>query len=163
MVGFTTGTHDYHVVGNPTPYIGYDIEGTSYGGFAGYNIQRSNIVFGGEVGVSTGDVQIAGSIFPEYTYDFNIDLKARAGYAVGRALIFGEVGYGMAHWGGANTEDNNLTGISYGIGVDYAITDRVFVGIEYIARNLNGVDTILVDREVNTSQQTITGRIGMNF
>lgn len=164
LIGFTSGSHDYHNVGDPIPTLEWDIGGTSYGGFAGYNIQRNRLVFGGEVAVTTGNVQIAGGFFPDYAYDLNVDLKARAGFAVGRALIFGEVGYGIAHWGDdLAVEDTDLSGIIFGIGVDYAITDRIFVGIEYISRGLSGIDNIDPTTEIKTSQQTIQGRIGISF
>jgi len=108
---------------------------TLFGVFAGYNLQRGNLVFGGEVEYTLTPVEFA--TFTTSTLEDSIDLKGRVGYAFGNALVYGVAGYSFT------TLDDDpelapLSGISIGAGLDYKIGDRYFVGAEYLARNVSG-------------------------
>ncbi|MBL4807184.1 MAG: outer membrane beta-barrel protein [Rhodobacteraceae bacterium] len=163
IYGISTGGHDYSDIGNTTPYVIYDVDGTYYGGFAGYNFQRNNLVFGAEVAVSAADVQVIDNAFPLYSYDSYIDLKGRIGYSFGNALIYGQIGASFAHWIGPG-EEANLAGFNYGAGIDYAISDRIFIGLEYFIRDMSSDDiTGLLDTTLQTNTQNIQVRIGFSF
>lgn len=119
--------------------VGYDFDGTvggvafdddaaGGGAFLGTNFQNGNIVYGGELGLGTG-----GDV------DYAVDLRGRVGYAAGRALPYLTVGYAFVE---ADNGDD-IEGPTYGLGVDYLVTDRVFVGAEYRRLDLEGGATDL--------------------
>ncbi|MCQ0091256.1 outer membrane protein [Roseovarius sp. M141] len=81
----------------------------TYGAFAGYRHQfNSGLVLGGEVSAH------------HYDDDFGVTAKAQAGFAFGRALAYGAGGYDFR-------EESALAGV----GMDYALTDRWFIGTSY--------------------------------
>ncbi|NOR61041.1 MAG: outer membrane beta-barrel protein [Rhodobacteraceae bacterium] len=63
---------------------------TLFGVFAGYNMQRGNIVFGGELDYTITPIEPISVSTP---LNDTIDAKARVGYALGNALVYGVVGY----------------------------------------------------------------------
>ncbi|HHB81169.1 MAG TPA: hypothetical protein ENK83_05410, partial [Aliiroseovarius sp.] len=135
--------------------------GPLYGAFAGYNMQSGNMVYGVELAYSAANVQINGGAFPGYSYDRFIDLKGRVGYAMDNVLVYGEIGGSTAHWGGT-AEDANVNGLMLGLGVDVAVGDKTFVGLEYVVRDLSGPETLL-PAYIRSRQQAIQVRVGLNF
>ena len=142
-----------------------DLEGTMYGAFAGYNVQRNSYVLGVEGAYSTGSFAEPAEIFttqvrsaPELTNV--IDLKARAGIAAGDALIYGFAGWSMGDYQ-TYGDTHAVDGMNYGAGVDFLITDSIFVGADYIVRDLSGA--ISPNRTVNLGVQALELRIGMQF
>ncbi len=122
-----------------------------YGAFAGYNIQRGSLVFGGEA------AYLAGGVYDidEENYYFSdfVDLKARVGFAGGS----------MGAWEDGGAGHYSVTGFNYGAGVDLLVTDRFFAGAEYIVREFSDD---LVDQPnwtFSASVQTIQVRAGMKF
>jgi outer membrane immunogenic protein len=111
----------------------------AFGVFGGYNINPNGpLVFGGEVaywptlgdpfGFQDGD---------ELTN--LIDLRARVGFAVGNALVYGAAGWSMGNWyDDFFGDDFSMSGLNYGGGVDMMISDRIFVGAEYVIREMSG-------------------------
>ncbi|UPH70844.1 porin family protein [Abyssibius alkaniclasticus] len=115
------------------PFI---FEGSSIGGFAGYNIQRGNFVLGGEVAYTAGPttLEVDGDTYSDF-----FDLKGRIGYAMNRVMVYGVVGWSTATRNETTTATaTSGSGFSYGAGVDVLVTDRIFVGVEYLTRQLNG-------------------------
>lgn len=131
-----------------------------YGGFAGYNIQRGNMVYGAEVAYSGGTTYLDG--FPTYEFDSMLDVKARVGYAAGRALVFGAAGWSSAPWDNGFDSNFTMSGLNVGAGVDYLVTDRIFVGAEYLTRFLAGDAGNNLD-SYEATVQTISVRAGVNF
>jgi len=161
-VGRSAGNHDYYTnSGSAVPFATYNVSGPLYGAFAGYNMQRGNMVYGVELAYSAANVQINGGVFPAYSYDRFIDLKGRVGYAMDDVLVFGEIGGSAAHWGGP-AEDANVSGLLLGLGVDVAVGDKTFVGLEYVMRDLAGDETT-IPAYIRTRQQAIQLRVGVNF
>jgi len=105
-----------------------------FGAFIGYNQQRGNIVFGGELDYTISPIGF--EMFTTTSLDNNIDIKARVGYAVGDILIYGVGGYSFVTLNGF--EPAPLSGFNFGAGIDYKIGDRFFVGAEYLVRSLSG-------------------------
>lgn len=137
-------------------------DSTSYGGFAGYNFQRGAFVYGGEFAATSGG--LATTLNPNNIYYEEVfDLKARAGYSFGSALIYGVVGgsYSNLHWGeGFNAPS---TGLTYGGGVEYMVGQQLFVGAEYLVRDLTGERDDNFPEEARVTTQSAQLRVGWKF
>ncbi|PJI92924.1 opacity protein-like surface antigen [Yoonia maricola] len=119
----------------------FDSEGTVTGIVGGFNAQRGSFVYGGEVNVSFGDISYDQSdefASLELDYASIIDVKARAGYAIGSVLIYGAVGYSASQLSENDSDYFTLNGMSYGVGFDYAIGSRYSLGLEYYRRDQSG-------------------------
>ena len=132
-----------------------DFEGVLYGGFAGYNYQfDNNLVLGAEVAASTGEIEWDGGGIDDATF---FDVKARAGYAMDRALVYVSGGYTFASFGNGDEGD----GFNVGAGVDFLVFDNVFVGAEYIYRDIE--DTVADPAAWQDQFGTIQARVGITF
>lgn len=168
----STGFHDYSPDFGPSG--NYDIEGPSFGGFFGYMWGKGNLVYGAELaavlsGVYETDVDGTNPWFSynnEYEYHHFVDLKGRFGYATGRFLVYGTLGASWARFdaniGEPDQVNSNVSGLAYGVGADYRLTDRMFVGAEYLRRNY-GFHEAQQDVDIDARIDTITLRLGMKF
>lgn len=139
----------------------HDMTGSAYGVFGGYNFQRGNFVYGGEVAAQFGEIGTISGPEPHFTNLF--DAKARAGYVVGPALVYGFVGASIGGWDNINSAGvGNPAGLNYGAGVDLKLNERLFLGVEYIARNMKGT---LTDATVGVEpiSNAVQIRAGINF
>ena len=114
--------------------------GTAYGGFAGYNFQNGNLVFGAEVAASVGSV---GGDDVSYLRPFDrgttLSASGRIGYDVGGFVPYVSAGYMSSEFStyhslGESPADYaavTATGTSYGAGVDYKIGASSFVRFGY--------------------------------
>ncbi len=157
LVSFDSGTTSAFI--NNVPVVSRALEPTTaFGGFVGYNRQVNNLVFGGELAYTTGDVPVT-TLANSFVTD-RVDVKGRLGYSFGSALVYGVVGYSWA-----TTNDNGPLypdeGLNYGVGLDYMINDHIFVGAEYLMRDLTGPDVgiIRIDSTINSA----TIRAGYKF
>ncbi len=132
MVSYDSGDHEYNDI--PTQYE--FVPAASYGAFAGYNFQNGSFVYGGEVAYSTADAELSG--FPGEEFTYLADAKARVGYVAGNALIYGVVGGTMGNYTYPSGTNWDVTGFNYGAGVDYLISPSMFVGLEYLIRDVSG-------------------------
>lgn len=160
LVSFDGGATDAYI--NNILFSSTSLDATTaFGAFAGYNKQMNALVFGGEIAYTTGD--IVNSAFPAEHYGDRIDLKARAGYSLGRAMVYGVVGYSFAEYNTVSGDIHPSTGLNYGAGVDYMVTDRVFVGAEYLMRNLSGTGVSAPQNRADTDLSSAGIRVGINF
>lgn len=137
---------------------------TSYGGFAGYNFQYGAIVYGGELAVSTGGIHSITE--PNIHYETVYDLKARAGYNFGNVLVYGVVGNSFSNLDWSVILQAPSSGLSYGAGIDYRIGEHMFVGFEYLTRDLSGDTTLSTADLTQTATITIQSaqlRVGWQF
>lgn len=127
---------------------------TRYGAFAGYNYAFGNgLVAGAEIAYSMGDWAQDGTTT---TY---LDLKGRIGFELDRALIYVSGGYTL---GTLTYEDETFrdgAGWNAGVGIDYLVTDGVFLGIEYLYRDVTDYDGGLGEDQ----EGTILARVGIKF
>ncbi|RYE39647.1 MAG: porin family protein [Hyphomicrobiales bacterium] len=146
----------------------YSFEGGTVGSlFAGYNFVSGNMIYGGELAYSNGantdvDNPYVGEI------SSLLDLKGRLGTMVGSTMFYGSLGYtrgkmGTEFLGGGGT----VSGINLGAGFETSLSDKMFIGGDYTARNLNGGGTVdgvpgeeYMD-DVNLS--TLSIRLGFRF
>jgi outer membrane immunogenic protein len=141
-------------------------QGRAVGGFAGFNIQRGQLVYGAELGYSSvSDVSLVGGGGDD-TLDSLLELKGRLGYAVGKALIYGAAGYSRGEWTVNRTGGGTLSGTSLGVGVDLAVTQTMFVGIDYTSRRMDGSPEAIAGGilfNVDTTTNSIGLRLGLSF
>lgn len=134
-------------------------DGTVYGGFAGYNFQNGNVVYGVELGAQMGNMTVAALGFD---IDYLIDARARVGYSMGDAMIYAAGGYsaGKATLSGVPAATGTASGWNVGGGLEVNISDNMFIGGEYIYRDMSG-DYLGTPIDVNLN--TIQLKIGMRF
>lgn len=128
----------------------YPFDTTNYGGMAGYNFQKDQFVFGGEIDVQfgSGTLTVPGILDDpttvattdtelDFDVDYLIDLRGRMGYAMDSVLVYAAGGYTTAKY---SVDDDSLeaTGWNIGAGIDFAVNDKFIVGGEYIYRDLDG-------------------------
>ena len=146
----------------------FDISGHGVSLAYGYNVQNGALVYGGELAYDFGKTYFDG--LPDTdNYDGMLDLKGRVGYASGKFVVYGVLGYSrsQSNYSLVTIDDPiAISGMSYGIGGDLAIGERVFVGLEYLRRNLEigqgGIGGFPDDSE-ETDLKTISLRLGMRF
>lgn len=125
----------------------------------GYLIQNGNFVYGGELAYgSTSD-----TYYPGFDgIDTIIDLKARAGFAANRALFYGVIGYSKANLNVGGGEWG-MTGLALGIGAEYAMSDRVSLGLEYLTRDLSGEESSGFPVDAESGLDTLSLRLNLSF
>lgn len=131
------------------PYVydeGYQANGSAAGAFAGFRWNASDrVVMGLELALQ-GGVNVdesAGELgnADPYTLRNLTDIKLSVGMPVGKALVYGFGGVSSAALDTTNDDysgASGASGVNYGLGVDYMVTDKMTVGAEFISRNMNG-------------------------
>lgn len=163
--GFYAGVSYGSVRGDLTypGFTSYDLtSGNARGIFLGHLWQRQNIVYGAELSyMKTSGVTLEG--FPREPIDDIIDLKAKVGYAANRFLVYGLAGYSRADHDFELFPTDSYTGdgLSLGVGFDFAATDRISVGLEYLSRDLKGSAGGTTDAEPGVN--TLSLRVGFSF
>lgn len=133
---------------------------TGWGGFAGYNFELGSMVLGGEIAYDASIMPVTG--FPNSTVSDFFDIKARIGFAAGKALIYGVAGYSTGQFF-EDPDTWSLDGFNYGAGVDFLITDHLFVGAEYLFRDMSGENPNFPPQEAHVTTQSAEIRIGYKF
>ncbi len=126
-------------------------KGNTYGGFAGYNQDYGSYVLGMELEAEGTNITATGGTDLDRQYG----AKARAGYKIGNGLVFGTLGYAVAQTSNLGTG----RGVTYGIGYDHAITDRMFVGLEYQRHDIGNLSGAVSDAELDQ----LSVRAGFRF
>jgi outer membrane immunogenic protein len=197
--GYAWGEADVAYEGEPG---GGDLDGGFWGGaLAGYNLQHDAFVFGIEGDFGLGDVSGEGAPKPlpteeiyDYTYDldWNAHLRARAGFAVDRALFFVAGGLAVAKHtlGVEETFTGNIicqadckgidpsttqslgsdsqthVGFTIGGGLEYALTDNVLLRAEYLYDNYGEAsyeDDEGNEYDVDLTAQTVRAAVSFKF
>lgn len=155
---------------DPFISVDQDFNGGLLGGYIGYNWQTGSFVLGGEADINatwndqTFDV---GGLPVDVGSDWLASIRARAGYAIDRALIFGTGG--VAFTGvSANTSigpidlsaSETYTGWTLGAGVDYAFTDNWVGRLEYRYYDFGDQD-IFLDGNLDVDFNTVT--VGVSY
>ncbi|NKX46371.1 porin family protein [Roseicyclus persicicus] len=155
-----------YAIGNGAQSYGagsdYDLEGTGVGLYGGYLWAHGAWAFGAELAYARTDyVEVdpaTGESFSDYVFTYTVDLKARVGYAVGPALIYGVLGYGHSEYEDGAPEDLfHINAPIYGLGVDYMVSDRFVVGLEVLRRDLDA------DSRFTADLTTVTLRAALRF
>ena len=140
-LGVSRNTGEDEQVYDPPPYAIFDLSGNQVRGFLGYNLQNGNLVYGGELVYSGGEINYEGYPAGDYYVGDTFQVKGRLGYAAGNALWFGTLGWvsSETHYDGATNNPITANGHSFGVGVDFMIGEQMFVGGE-IERRLTEFD-----------------------
>ena len=136
-----------------------DSDGGDYGLRAGYDWQSGQMVYGLLAEVSMADVDDSVSAFSttpaRYSMTREVEyiaaIRGRFGYAFDRFLVYGTAGLAMgeidrtfATSNGANSftesDDESAIGFQYGAGAEFALTDRISIGAEYLNTTLEDDD-----------------------
>lgn len=134
----------------PEESASVDIDG--YGIHGGYLHDLGKFVVGGELDFNKLDND-----------DGDVDmwrLRGRAGYDLGRWLPYASLG--MAR---LSADDESENGVSYGVGVDYKVTDNFTIGAEYTWQQFdldetvssNGIDSVNFTSDVDVDLIQIRG------
>lgn len=126
-----------------------DVDGTgaadgddlSYGVHAGYDYDFGRFVLGGEVDYDFADVDLGGAA----TVDSVARLKLRAGYDLGRTLVYATAG--MARVDTTIGADN---GEFAGLGVAYQFNERIIVGGEVLTHSFDDIGGSGVDADATS-------------
>ena len=129
-----------------------DLDGGIYGAHIGYNWQRGHLVAGVEAGIngtsmeSTTDFGSGGEESGKNELNWYATTVARLGYAEGSWLVYG---FGGVAWGNVDTTVDSISvtrssdhvGWTAGLGVEYAVSERLSLRAEYSHVDL-GEDTV---------------------
>lgn len=142
-----------------------DFDGGVIGAFVGYNWQMSS---GFVVGIE-GDVDYN---FNEETFagvdvgtDWAGSVRGRVGYAFDRVMIYGAGGWTFTNGyvdGGGFDDNETFHGWTVGAGVDFAVTDNVFLRGEYRYNNFGDKD-IIPGLNADLDQHVVKVGIGVKF
>jgi outer membrane immunogenic protein len=128
----------------------FDDNGFVGGGQIGYNYEFGNhLVLGIE-----GDMDATGMDFLGENLDYTITGRGRLGYAFDRWMVYGTGGVAYA-----KTSHFNDTGWVAGAGIEWAATDHIVPGIEYLHYGFGDFD----HTGVNASADVIRARISFKF
>jgi outer membrane immunogenic protein len=176
--GWSTGTSRHY-----DPAFGVTGGGRK-GGFiggvqGGYNYQFGMFVLGAETDIQYAAVGNKGSsygntYFPGDDNGYFGTIRARAGVAFDRALVFGTAGFAYGDIGGnkaldtelgAHRENSNNWGWTVGAGVEYAITNQFTAKVEGLYVNLDTKDNYALADRINIRRDTEFGvfRAGVNY
>lgn len=133
------------------------VDTSGAGVFVGYNWQRGNLVFGGELNYTNFETPFVG--FPASFQQNATELRARAGYAMDNVLLYGFVGAAQSR-----INDGGIifdqTGISYGIGGQFMVRGGAFVGLELARRDVSGSNG---GATLGSIIDTVSLRVGYQF
>lgn len=114
------------------------------------------MVYGGEIAYSTGDLNPI-----QQTENF-LDAKARIGYAFKNVLVYGVAG---GTWGEFydNLGRAELSGFNYGAGAQMQFRNGMFVGLEYLIRDVSGTQVGVPNNTFDMINRSVAIRAGYKF
>ncbi len=148
--GFYAGAHGGYGWALDEPG-GFDVSGGLLGMHAGYNYQMGQTVLGIE-GDYTGswmeDTRGSGAGPVTLDVDYFASLRARLGYTVGSALVYGTIGYAWAEAGTSGLgvgRTSDFGGLVLGAGVDYKFAPNWSARVEGLSYWLEPDNSANVD------------------
>ncbi len=148
---------------------------TLFGGVqAGYNFQTGPWVFGAETDIGYGHASKSkafGANTMKIEEGASGTLRARAGYAIDRTLIYGTGGLAWAQFdqtvsNGVVTQKSDKTRLGYAVGggLEYAVTNNVSVKGEYLYENFGKMNKSFAS--VGATRNDLSDhlvRVGVNY
>lgn len=143
-----------------------DFDGGVVGGFVGYNWQFSN----GFVAGIEGDLDYNFNEESDSGIDVGTDwagsVRGRVGYAFDRALVYGAAGWTATNGyvKGLGIDENEVfNGWTVGAGVDFAVTDNLFVRGEYRYNDFGDKDIVPGFLNADLDQSVVKVGLGVKF
>jgi outer membrane immunogenic protein len=133
--------------------------GITLGLAAGYNWQTGPFVFGGEVRMMRAE-DFSWPAGAADAYRTLYDLRGRAGYAIGDFMVYGALGYSVGTFAPSTANAGDTDGLNFGIGMEYNVSDRFFLGADLTRRDLEGTNAL---GAVETEIDTLSLRGGLRF
>lgn len=150
--------------------------GSLFGGVqAGYNWQTGPWVLGVEGDIGYGRPSKTGNFAGtalKIQEGVNGTLRARAGYAFDRTLVYGTGGLAVANFsttatnlGGTERANSTRAGYAIGAGIEHAVTNNISVKGEYLYEGFGSVRNTFVAPAVATRQSLSDHivRVGVNY
>jgi opacity protein-like surface antigen len=135
--------------------IGADGDGLIGGVHGGYLWNSDRFVYGGEADINFGDIDLDNNVG---SVDRMGSIKAKAGYDLGRTLIYATGGAAYAEADIGNTDFSDW-GWTAGAGVDYLVTDNVSIGAEALYNDFGEFD----DSGTDLSLTTLAAKVSYRF
>ena len=156
--------YDFGNTSNSAKGVIGSVRGGSLGGTVGYNQQIQNFVIGAEGDLAAANVQ--GSTGSNSAKVNSIGtLRARAGFAADRALVYATGGYA-----GGQTKVTNgtagskwLNGYAIGGGLEYAFTNNISAKAEYLYTDLQPKNYGLTSGVNSAGVKVNQVRTGVNY
>jgi outer membrane immunogenic protein len=122
---------------------------------AGYRWDLGSFVAGAELSYDTAAIDLGATAGD--ALDDVVALKLTAGRELGQGLVYGTLGaaHASASVGAAELSDN---GYLFGLGMDYAVTERVTVGGELLQHQFDDFDGTGTDLDVTTLKAKVALR-----
>jgi outer membrane immunogenic protein len=137
---------------------GAGLDGSDWFGgvHAGYRWDLGNWVAGTELSYDVNNIALGAA--PGDELSDVLALKLQAGRKIGNSLVYGALGAARANVnvGGVELNDN---GFVYGLGFDYAVSERFTVGGEVTQHDFNDFDGTTVDVDATT----VKAKVGLRF
>ena len=107
--------------------------------FGGYAFQSGSFVYGAEISYSVFEQLYDDAITFDDRFDNMLDVSLRAGVGFDNLLVYGLAGFStseVTNFGPGGERSADATGLHYGVGVAYGVTDSVAIRLQYVMRNL---------------------------
>lgn len=137
-------------------------------GFGGYQIQRGNLVYGGEIALSRANDGGAFGVVVDGLDSTATDVKGRIGYVLNDNLMaygtagYSHVGIDLDSLGASDTFEAD--GYIVGVGLDYLATDNIVLGVEFTNRQVEGsLDDLGADTDLELNVNSLTFRAAYKF
>lgn len=158
-----------------------------FGVRAGYNMQRGNLVYGGEIDLSGTTFDVEAQYDDDYRQEAStsamLGITGRAGLAVGNTLAFVRGGVGFAKIGACISDDEDscefdddeildvsetVTGVIFGAGIEHQFSDALSLTMEYTQFESGYTDLISYDSGTEDdvarfSADSKSLRLGVNY
>ncbi len=152
-------------------------DGANATAFAGINFQLDSWVFGVEADYSrpNADFDVLPAGYQSVEITEMASVRARIGFAVDKVMLYGTAGLGYAQadvtaftgLAAPVTVTTELDGFGavYGLGIDYAITNNVVIGLQYQHQDYNdfGKGNTLPGQVIDAKFDSITARVIFKF
>jgi outer membrane immunogenic protein len=146
-----------------------DFNGGILGGFAGWNVQNGDLVYGIEGDLNynwnDNDYDLGGGTTAEVGTNVSGAVRGRVGYAMNNALLYAAGGWtaarGYVDVDGGPDDSEMLNGFTVGAGLDYAFTDNMFGRVEYRYNKFGDED--IGATNVDFDQHQVTVGLGVKF
>lgn len=133
---------------------------------AGKNFQSGNFVYGGEAELSFGEAEHKIQNGGRLQQSWSGVVKAKAGYAMDKTLVYGTLGYGTTKF---KPKDNVTSGskwsggVQMGAGLEQQLTGPLSVKAEYNYTRYNGVKTDVNHTRYENNLKNHTLKAGVNY